>query len=71
VTLSAVGGVIGVIFGAALSLLMNYGLKVPAVLSVFWIVTALVLCAMIGVVFGVYPAWKAAGLDPVDALRYE
>jgi putative ABC transport system permease protein len=71
VTLSAVGGVIGVIFGAALSLLMNYGLKVPAVLSVFWIVTALVLCAMIGVVFGVYPAWKAARLDPVDALRYE
>ncbi|HEX4543200.1 MAG TPA: ABC transporter permease [Candidatus Acidoferrum sp.] len=71
VTLSAVGGVIGVIFGAALSLLMNYGLKVPAVLSVFWIVTALALCALIGVVFGVYPAWKAARLDPVDALRYE
>jgi putative ABC transport system permease protein len=71
VTLSAVGGVIGVIFGAVLSLLMNYGLKVPAVLSVFWIVTALVLCAMIGVVFGVYPAWKAARLDPVEALRYE
>jgi putative ABC transport system permease protein len=71
VTLSAVGGVIGVIFGAALTLLMNYGFKVPAVLSVFWIVTALILCAMIGVVFGVYPAWKAARLDPVDALRYE
>jgi putative ABC transport system permease protein len=71
VTLSAVGGVIGVILGAALSLLMNYGFKVPAVLSVFWIVTALILCAMIGVVFGVYPAWKAARLDPVEALRYE
>lgn len=71
VTLSAVEGVIGVIFRAALSLLMNYGFKVPAVLSVFWIVTALILCAMIGVVFGVYPTWKAARLDPVDALRYE
>jgi preprotein translocase subunit SecG len=51
-----VGSVIGVIFGAALSLPMNYLFKVPAVLSVFWLVTALTLCAMIGVVSGVYPA---------------
>jgi putative ABC transport system permease protein len=71
VTLSAVGGVVGVIFGSAISLLMQYGLKMPAALSLFWIVTALVMCALIGVVFGVYPAWKAARLDPVEALRYE
>jgi putative ABC transport system permease protein len=71
VTLSAVGGVIGVVFGAGLTLLLHYGLSVPAVLSVFWVVTALVLCALIGIVFGVYPAWKAARLDPVEALRYE
>jgi putative ABC transport system permease protein len=71
VTLSAVGGVIGVAFGSGLTLLLHYGLGVTAVLSVFWIVTALVMCAMIGIVFGVYPAWKAAGLDPVEALRYE
>src|SRR5260370_40250297 len=68
VTLS---GVIGVLFGSGLSLLMRYGLKMPAVLSFFWIATALILCALIGVVFGVYPAWKAARLDPVEALRYE
>ena len=71
VTLSAIGGVIGVIFGSSLTLLLNYGLSVPATLSLFWIVTALVMCALIGIVFGVYPAWKAAGLDPVEALRYE
>src|ERR1700682_327887 len=71
VTLSAVGGVIGVLFGAGLPLLLRYGLTVPATLSIFWIITALVMCAMIGIVFGVYPAWKAARLDPVEALRYE
>ncbi len=71
VTLSAIGGVIGVIFGSGLTLLLRYGLTVPAVLSLFWIVTALVMCALIGIVFGVYPAWKAARLDPVEALRYE
>ena len=71
VTLSAVGGVIGVFFGSGLTLLLRYGLSVPATLSVVWIITALVLCAMIGIVFGVYPAWKAARLDPVEALRYE
>jgi putative ABC transport system permease protein len=71
VTLSAVGGVIGVILGCGLTLALRYGISMPATISLFWIVTALVLCALIGIVFGVYPAWKAARLDPVDALRYE
>jgi putative ABC transport system permease protein len=71
VTLSAIGGVIGVIFGSGLTLLLRYGLSVPAVLSFFWIIAALIMCALIGIVFGVYPAWKAARLDPVEALRYE
>lgn len=71
VTLSAVGGVVGVLLGAGMSLLLRYSVHFPASLSLFWVMTALVMCALIGIVFGVYPAWKAARLDPVEALRYE
>src|SRR6266478_6465276 len=71
VTLSALGGIIGVIFGAGLTALLKYAVHMPAELSVFWVFTALILCALIGIGFGIYPAWKAARLDPVEALRYE
>jgi putative ABC transport system permease protein len=71
VVLCAAGGVIGVLLGSGLGLSMRLVLSFPAVISVFWILLALSLCAMIGVGFGMYPAWKAARLDPVEALRYE
>jgi putative ABC transport system permease protein len=71
VTLSAVGGIIGVIFGAGLTLLLKYAIRMPAQLSLAWVFAALIACAMIGIGFGIYPAWKASALDPVEALRYE
>jgi putative ABC transport system permease protein len=68
-TLCAVGGLIGVLAGSAI----GYGVHFvfPAALSAIWIGAAFVSSCGIGLVFGIYPAWKAANLNPIEALRYE
>ena len=69
VTLCAVGGVIGLAVGSVIAL----GLKVvlPSELSAAWVIVAFSSACAIGLVFGIYPAWKAANLNPIEALRYE
>ena len=69
VTLCAVGGVIGVVLGALLS--WGVSIFISSTISTLWVVLALVVSCMIGLVFGIYPAWKAATLNPIEALRYE
>ena len=69
VTLCAVGGVIGVVFGAAIGLGLHWVL--PSVVSLWWVATGFGSACAIGLVFGIYPAWKAASLNPIEALRYE
>jgi putative ABC transport system permease protein len=68
-TLCAVGGVIGVVAGAGIALGLTYLL--PSALSVLWVAAAFLCSCGIGLIFGIYPAWKAANLNPIDALRYE
>jgi putative ABC transport system permease protein len=70
-TLTLVGGIVGMILGGAISLLIAAATPLPAYVPVGSVVLALVVAALTGVVFGIYPATKAARLDPVEALRYE
>jgi hypothetical protein len=48
-----------------------YFLKLPPVIPVDWVILGLAICSVVGIVFGTYPAWKAANLDPIESLRYE
>ncbi len=70
-SLSGVGGVVGVIGGVALGLIINSMADFPVTLPVFWVVVGFVVSVSVGLVSGVYPAVKAARLDPIEALRYE
>jgi putative ABC transport system permease protein len=71
VSLSSLGGIIGILAGVgaseALSVLVNW----PTAISPLSVVLSFVFSALVGVFFGLYPAQKAAELDPIDALRYE
>ncbi len=72
VTLTALGGLLGVALGALLTYLVRViWSSLPAYMSVFWTVTGFWIACATGLLFGIYPAWKASNLDPIEALRYE
>jgi putative ABC transport system permease protein len=71
VILCEIGGIIGIVAGVAGGNVVGLLLKVPAVIPWDWVAIGIVSCSMVGLTFGVYPAWKAANLDPIEALRFE
>ncbi|PYT03928.1 MAG: hypothetical protein DMF65_03165 [Acidobacteria bacterium] len=71
VVLTALGGVAGLAVGEAASLLMNKYSPLPAFVPLWAILVGIGISASVGIVFGLWPAWKAARLDPIEALRYE
>jgi putative ABC transport system permease protein len=71
VVLCEVGGVIGVGLGILGGNSVAWLMKVPPVIPLDWVVLGLAICSVVGIIFGTYPAWKAANLDPIESLRYE
>jgi putative ABC transport system permease protein len=69
--LSQFGGIVGVILGIAGGNLIALVLKVPAVVPMDWAFYGMAVCSFIGIGFGIYPAWRAANLDPIESLRFE
>jgi putative ABC transport system permease protein len=72
VMLTAVGGVIGILAGAfVVWIIPVVWPSLPARMSMFWVTFGFSSAAAVGLIFGIYPAWKAANLDPIESLRYE
>jgi len=71
VILCELGGVIGIGLGIIAGNVVGILLEVPAVIPWEWVGIGIGVCSLVGLLFGVYPAWKAAMLDPIEALRYE
>lgn len=71
ITLTGVGGLLGSLAGLGLATLVAHFLQLQATLSINDTVLISVISAVIGIIFGSFPAWRAARLDPVEALRYE
>jgi putative ABC transport system permease protein len=71
VVLCEIGGVIGVLCGILGGNATAWFFKLDPVIPIDWIILGLLICSVVGVVFGTYPAFKAANLDPIESLRYE
>ncbi|HVR37967.1 MAG TPA: ABC transporter permease [Thermoanaerobaculia bacterium] len=71
IVLSEVGGVIGIILGVSGGNIAAIAFDIAMVFPWGWALTGLAVCSVIGVGFGWYPAWRAASLHPIEALRYE
>ena len=67
----ALGGALGVVGGILFGNLLSFVVKAPPVIPWDWVGIGLAICSAVGILFGTYPAWKAAHLDPIDSLRYE
>ena len=71
VFLSEFGGIAGIILGVAGGNMVSFIFNIPAVIPIDWAFIGLFVCSIIGIGFGIYPAWRAANLDPIESLRFD
>jgi putative ABC transport system permease protein len=71
ITLCLTGGIFGILIGVGIGNLAGGFLNAVSVIPYDWVMIGLIMCVLVGIIFGTYPAYKAANLDPIEALRYE
>jgi putative ABC transport system permease protein len=71
VLLSGAGGIIGVLLGVAIPFIVTWTADMKTIVTLWAPLLAFGISALVGVVFGIYPALRAAKMDPVEALRHE
>ncbi|WP_029689118.1 ABC transporter permease [Thermoanaerobacter sp. A7A] len=71
IILTGIGGIIGIIFGILAGIIISHLIKIPPTVNFKVVIMAFLGSIVLGIIFGVYPAKKAADLDPIEALRYE
>ncbi len=71
VILCQLGGIVGIILGIIGGNVVSFMLEAPSVIPWDWTAIGFGVCSLVGLIFGIYPAWKASALDPIEALRYE
>lgn len=71
IVLSSLGGIIGIVFGISAGVAISLFFDLPLIFNTFIVIIAFLFSTLVGIVFGYFPARKAARLNPIDALRYE
>ena len=71
IILCVVGGLLGIFIGIIIGNFAGSFLNAQSAVPVDWIIIGISICIIVGLIFGTYPAYKAANLDPIESLRYE